>query len=45
MIMENKNQQPTEEIYIEGVGTVKVYGKMNMKKMVQRMLKSKAITE
>lgn len=39
------NQQPTEEIYIKGVGTIEVYGKMNMEKLVQRMLNCKEIIE
>jgi hypothetical protein len=50
MIMEKEKhkmilQQPaTEIIKIKGVGTVEVYGKMNMEKMVERMLQSKHIT-
>jgi hypothetical protein len=49
MIMEKEKhkmilQQPaTEIIKINGVGTVEVYGKMNMEKMVERMLQSKHI--
>lgn len=41
---EMKKQEPTETIHIEGVGTVKVYGKLDMEKFIKRMLESKAIT-
>jgi hypothetical protein len=38
-----KGKTPTEVIKIEGVGTVEIYGKMDMEKMVKRLLESNAI--
>lgn len=34
----------TSETTIEGVGTVKVYGELNVEKLVKRLLRSKYIT-
>ena len=33
--------EPIEEHKVEGVGTVKVYGELNVEKLVQRLLKTK----
>ncbi|MDZ5712798.1 hypothetical protein [Jeotgalibacillus haloalkalitolerans] len=34
-------KEPIEEHKIEGVGIVKVYGELNVEKLVQRLLKTK----
>lgn len=39
-----KNPNPTQEIKIEGVGTVKVYGEWNAEKLIKRLLESESIT-
>ncbi|MEW5567689.1 hypothetical protein [Rossellomorea marisflavi] len=34
-------KEPMDEHRVEGVGTVKVYGELNVEKLVQRLLKTK----
>jgi hypothetical protein len=38
------NPEPTQVIHIEGVGTAKQYGELDLEKLVKRLLKSEAIT-
>ena len=38
------NPEPDQDIHIEGVGTIKVYGKWPVKKMVEKLLEYEFIT-
>ena len=38
------NPEPTQILHIEGVGTIKQYGELDLEKLVKRLLKSEAIT-
>jgi hypothetical protein len=38
------NKIPSQTIYIEGVGTAEAYGELDVKKLIERLLKSKSIT-
>ncbi len=38
------NQEPTQEIEIEGVGTVKLFGEWDAEKLIKRLLQSDSIT-
>lgn len=40
-----EQQEPTEKIEIEGIGSIEIFGELNIEKFVKRMLQSKAITE
>ncbi|WP_156774260.1 hypothetical protein [Fictibacillus arsenicus] len=35
----------TSETKVEGIGTVKTYGELNVRKLVERLLKSKYIAD
>ncbi|WP_176550861.1 hypothetical protein [Bacillus sp. AFS033286] len=39
-----EGKELTHEETIEGVGTVKVYGSLDLEKLIQRLLQSKHIT-
>jgi hypothetical protein len=39
-----KDRKLTKEKHIEGVGTIREYGELNIERLVKRLLKSKSIT-
>ena len=41
----NEEKTPSFEKRIEGVGTIKVYGTLNMDKLITRLLESESITK
>ena len=36
----DNNPEPTQEIKIDGVGVIKVYGKWNVEKMIKKLLEN-----
>jgi hypothetical protein len=39
-----ETEAPSEEIVIDGVGSIKIYGDFDIEKLVKRLLESKSIT-
>ena len=38
------NSIPTKEVYLDGIGTGKLYGTINVEKLIRRLLKSEYIS-
>ena len=45
LMQEQEQQEPTEVIEIDGVGSIEVYGELDLEKLVKRLLQSESITK
>jgi hypothetical protein len=39
-----RKEKPTEEFTVEGVGSIKVYGNLDVEKLVKKLLQNEKIT-